>query len=142
MWQGSENRKIQLWSDAHRKEFAVKLSNHPDFKAASNPAAKYTELVDEAEYLVDLEYDWQFLLDHWARINGGSTRLIDIYEKNPDRMPFDLTRVLAPIKKSNRRPRMEKPKPPLQCRFCKLSYNTERERREHELAWHSEGKRA
>lgn len=132
-------RKLQLWSDARGKEFAVRLSNETDFKAASNPAAKYTKLVDEAEYLSDLEYDWQFLLSHWVGVKDGTIKLLDNDGKKPDPVPFDLTDAFASIQKPNgRRTRREKPKPALKCRFCSLSYNTEKERREHELAWHSE----
>jgi hypothetical protein len=138
MWSGSYSRKIQLWSDSHEKEFAVKLSDQADFKAVSNPTAKYTKLVDEAEYFSDLEYDWQFLLSHWAGVRDGSIKLLDNEGKKPGAVPFELTDALAPIKKQEKRARREKPRPPLNCRFCKLSYNTEKERREHELAWHSD----
>lgn len=139
MWPGSDTRKLQLWSDACGKEFAVRLSNEHDFKAASNPDAKYTKLVDEAEYFSDMKYDWKFLLHHWAAVINGSIRLVD-YDgrKNPDPLPFDLADAFESKNLNGRRARREKPKPPLKCRFCKLSYNTEKERREHELTWHSE----
>jgi hypothetical protein len=140
MMSGSDSRKLQLWSDSRGKEFAVRLSNEHDFKAVSNPGAKYTKLVDEAEYLSDTKYDWKFLLGHWAGVINGSIRLADNDgRKAPEPSPFDLTEALAPMKKPNgRRARREKPKPLLKCHYCMLSYNTEKERRDHELTWHSE----
>lgn len=140
MWPASDSRKLQLWSDSRGKEFAVRLSNEHDFKAVSNPDAKYTELVDETDYLSDTKYDWKFLLEHWAAVINGSIRIVDNDgRKDPDPIPFDLTEALAPMKKlDGRKARREKPKPLLKCHYCMLSYNTEKERRNHELTWHSE----
>lgn len=139
MWTGSGSRKLQLWSDGRGKEFAVKVSNEAGFKAASNPDAKYTKLVDEAEYFDDMKYDWQFLLNHWTSVMNGSIKLSDNNRREPPPLPFDLTEVPAPTQKpKQRRARREKPKPLLKCDYCKLSYNTEKERRDHELAWHSD----
>src|SRR5690606_13099304 len=139
MWRGSGSRKLQLWSDGRGKEFAVKVSNEPGFKAATSPAAEYTKLVDEAEYFDDVKYDWQFLLNHWTGVMNGSIKLSDNDGREPPPLSFDLTEVLAPIPKTKEpRARREKPKPLLKCRYCKLSYNTEKERRGHELFWHSD----
>ena len=134
-----ESRKIQLWSDRREEEFAVKLSNEAGFRAASNSAVEYTKLVDEAEYFRDLEYDWQFLLNHWTGVKNGSTRLPNNGAKEPQSPSLDLVETLASIRKpSRKRVTRQKPRPPLKCHFCMLSYNTERERREHELEWHSD----
>lgn len=142
MWTGSGSSKLQLWSDGRGKEFAVKLSNEAGFKAASSPVAEYTKLVDEAEYFGDMKYDWQFLLNHWTGVMNGSIKLPDNDGEEPPPLPFDLTEALTPIQKpKERRARREKPKPLLKCHYCKLSYNTEKERRDHELFWHSDKKK-
>jgi hypothetical protein len=139
MWQGSDSRKLQLWSDASGKEFAVRLSNEDDFKAVSNPDAKYAKLVDEAEYFSDMKYDWKFLLNHWAGVTTGSIKLVENNgKKNPEPLSFDLADMLESKEPKRRRARVEKPKPLWKCHYCLLSYNTEKERREHELTWHSE----
>lgn len=59
-------RRLQLWSDLGKENFAIKLSDELDFRAASNPDARYTVLVDEGDFLDDLEYDWEYLLTHWS----------------------------------------------------------------------------
>lgn len=136
---GPGSRKLQLWSDGRGREFAVKVSNEAGFKAASSPAAEYTKLVDEAQYFDDMKYDWQFLLNHWIGVMNGRIKLSDNDEREPPPTPFDLTEVPAPIQKTKeRRARREKPKPLLKCHYCMLSYNSEKERRGHELFWHSE----
>lgn len=139
MFPGTESRWVQLWSDAKGKEFAVKISDEPDFRAATNPAAKYTNLVDETEYFSDVEYDWQFLLTHWVSIQDRNNRLGHDEEKRADTRPFPFDLANESVSNesiSGGRNRGEKPHTKLKCRFCKLSYNTERERREHEHAWH------
>lgn len=133
-------RKIQFWSDARGKEFAVRLSNEPDFRAVSNPVAEYTKLVEEAEYLSDMDYDWKFLLEYWTGVKNGSIALFDLNGKErPNSPALDLTyKQPAPVKATAKRVKRWKPKPILKCHYCMLSYNSEKERQEHELAWHSE----
>lgn len=132
-------RKIQFWSDARGKEFAVRLSNEPDFRAVSNPDANYTKLVEEAEYFSDMDYDWKYLLDHWTGVKNGSIKLLDYDgQDKPNPASFDLADVFPSIEKPNgRRAKRERSKPLLKCRYCMLSYNSEKERHEHELSWHS-----
>jgi hypothetical protein len=132
--------KIQLWSDARGKEFAVRLSNDHDFKAVSNPAVDYTKLVEEADYFSDMDYDWSFLLEYWMGVKNGSIKLFDLNGKKEPRAPaLDWTDMQSsPAKTDKKRVKREKPKPLLKCRYCMLSYNSEKERQEHELIWHSE----
>ncbi len=137
--EGPDARKVQLWSDDRGKEFAVRLANEPDFRVASNPSVKYTKLVDESEYLSDIKYDWQFLLEHWVGVKNGSIKLVEYNGKNPDLPPFDIEGVFGSIQiPKRRRARRERPRPPLKCHYCMLCYNTEKERREHELVWHQD----
>ncbi|MEM3095064.1 MAG: hypothetical protein QXX64_05445 [Nitrososphaera sp.] len=137
-------RKIQLWSNAQGKEFAVRLSSDHDFRAVSNPAAKYTKLVEEADYFSDMDYDWRYLLEHWRGVKNGNVKLLpddDGDGKNPHPAAFDLPDVddVSAVKKPNGRgAKREKPKPLLKCRYCMLSYNSEKERHEHEVTWHAE----
>ena len=133
-------RKLQLWSDARGKEFAVRLSNETDFKAVSDPSAKYTKLVEEAEYFSDMDYDWKFLLDHWIGVKNGSIKPLD-YDgdgKKPNPASFDLADDASINRGKPERTKRGKPKPLLKCRYCVLSYNSEKERSEHELTWHAE----
>ena len=140
-------RKIQLWSDARGKEFAVRLSNDHDFRAVSNPSVKYIKLVEEADYFSDMDYDWRYLLEHWIGVKNGSVKLLDDDAAGGGRKPlhpaaFDLPDVdndtFAVKKPNGRGAKREKPKPLLKCRYCMLSYNSEKERHEHEVTWHAE----
>lgn len=144
MFPGPDTRRrvIQFWSDASGKEFAVRLSNDHDFRAVSNPAAKYTRLVEEAEYFSDMKYDWKFLLEFWAMQNGKIGLFdLDGKKKESSSAALDLTGDIMqtyPVKADGRRRvRREKPNRLLKCRYCMLSYNSEKERQEHELVWHS-----
>lgn len=139
-------KKIQFWSDARGKEFAVRLSNEPDFRAVSNLAVTYVKLVDEAEYFDDMAYDWKYLLDHWTGVKNGSIRLLDL-EDGREQQPAAIN--LADLQsdtsiiggKKIKRTRRTKPKPPLKCHYCMLYYNSEKERSEHEALWHMEKKK-
>lgn len=138
---GHDLRRIQFWSDAQGKEFAVRLSNEPDFRAVSNPSVKYTRLVEEADYFSDMNYDWNFLLEHWMGMKKGSIKLLDDDNDGdkPNSVSFDLADVFTPIKKRNGRPaKRSKPKPVLKCRYCMLYYDSEKKRREHESRWYAE----
>lgn len=140
MFPGHGVHKIQFWSDAGGKEFAVRLSNEPDFRAISNPSVKYIKLVEEADYFSDMNYDWNFLLEYWIGVKNGNIKPLDYDDGNrPNSASFDLADAFTPIEKPNGRLiKREKPKPVLKCHYCMLSYNSEKERREHESFWHAE----
>lgn len=143
MFFGSGFRRLQLWSDAHGKDFAIRLSNESDFKVVSNPAAKYTKLVEEAEYFNDMDYDWKFLLEHWVGVKNGSIRLLDIEDRREPPVTvnwMDLPDDASINNGKRKRVKRTKPKPLLKCHFCMLSYNSEKERSEHEALWHVEKK--
>lgn len=133
-------RKIQFWSDTQGKEFAVRLSNDDDFRAVSNPAARYTKLVEESDYFSDMNYDWKFLLKYWIGMKNGSIEYFDLNgNKEPNSRSLHLTSMrTVPVRAGGKRVKGEKTKPLLKCHYCMLSYNSEKERQEHELAWHPE----
>jgi hypothetical protein len=132
--------KIQFWSDARGREFAVRLSNEPGFRAASNPDAKYTELIEEEDYFSDLDYDWRFLLAYWMGVKNGNIKLFDRNGKKELPAPaLDWTNMQSSIDSTDKKMvKRSKPKPLLKCHYCMLSYNSEKERHEHELTWHEE----
>jgi hypothetical protein len=128
------------------EEFSVRLSNDRDFRAVSNPAAKYTELVEEAEYFSDMKYDWKFLLGYWTSVRNGRIEPFDLNGKEEsdslDSAASDLTSSMqaAPAKAGSGKVRRKKSRPILKCHYCMLSYNSEKERSEHESLWHAEKK--
>ena len=58
--------KIQLWSNESKTNYAIKLSNQGEFLVAtSSPTEKYTDLIEESDYLEDIQYNWEYTLSHW-----------------------------------------------------------------------------
>jgi hypothetical protein len=59
--------KIQLWSNNSKSDYAIKLKGGSDFLAATKDTPeKYTGLVEESDYLEDVQYDWNYTLIHWS----------------------------------------------------------------------------
>lgn len=53
-------KKIQLWSDSSNSKYAIRLEGEPDFLAGTTEnvtTAQCTDLVEEVDYLEDLNYD-------------------------------------------------------------------------------------
>jgi hypothetical protein len=85
-----KNRKtLQLWTNADRTEYAIYVEKSKSDKTSgsgnnnnnklivqtnNDGNIKYSRLLDESDYLEDLEYDWKYTLEHWigfiVRING------------------------------------------------------------------------
>jgi hypothetical protein len=60
-----EYKKIQLWSNQSKNEYAIRLEGNVELLAATKTNIHYTELVDESEYLEDLKYNWRYTLKAW-----------------------------------------------------------------------------
>jgi hypothetical protein len=70
---------MQLWSDQSGKEYAIRLQEDsyitpPSMKSATTIKnnIQYTRLIEESDYLEDIEYNWNYTLMHW--INGVVNR--------------------------------------------------------------------
>lgn len=59
--------KIQLWSNDSKTHYAIKLNNHEEFLVATRSpnTEKYTNLVEESNYFEDIQYNWNYTLNHW-----------------------------------------------------------------------------
>jgi hypothetical protein len=66
--QQSISKKLQLWSDSSKNEYAIRVKGEPNILAATNESQliEYTVLVEEADYLEDMRYDWGYTLKHWT----------------------------------------------------------------------------
>jgi hypothetical protein len=64
-----QTKKMQLWSNHSKSEYAIRLEGRSEFPATTSQNAKlrYTELIDESYYLEDFEYDWDYTLRHWIK---------------------------------------------------------------------------
>lgn len=61
-------KKLQLWSNSSGSEYAIRLKGEPNCLAATkeSPSIQYTDLVEEADYLEDMRYNWGYTLKHWT----------------------------------------------------------------------------
>ena len=61
----SHHKKIQLWSNESKNEYAIRLEGESELLAATKTNIRYIVLVDESEYLEDLKYNWSYTLKTW-----------------------------------------------------------------------------
>jgi hypothetical protein len=113
--------KVQLWSNNSKSDYAIKLKARTDILAATKNTEEYTDLIEESDYLEDLKYDWDYTLRHW----------IDIHTSN------SVSDVTKPFPNDTTVRKMPRQKPTLKCNYCKLMFNTEISRTQHEQSWHS-----
>jgi hypothetical protein len=58
------HKMIQLWTNQDQNPYAIRLEGKSDLLAATNQNALYSDLVEESDYLEELEYDWEYALKH------------------------------------------------------------------------------
>jgi hypothetical protein len=116
--------KIQLWSNASKSDYAIKLKARQDILAATKNTEEYTELIEESDYLEDHQYDWNYTLKHWIDIHT-SNLIGDVASPFPN----DTTKVTVR--------KMPRQKPTLKCNYCKLMFNAEIRKTQHEQSLHS-----
>ena len=120
-------KKLQLWSNSSGSEYAIRLEGESNFVAARLwPLAQYTDLVEEADYLEDMNYDWDYTLKHWT-----SNRYH--YDKDSSQGIF-LEEASSNSSDNNKTSNTSKN---IKCHFCELTFNMQSQRRKHEQAWHS-----
>jgi hypothetical protein len=59
------HKKIQLWTNQDQTQYAITLEGNSELLATTDQNTKYTELVKQSDYLEELEYDWDYTLNHW-----------------------------------------------------------------------------
>ncbi|PWU79364.1 MAG: hypothetical protein DLM72_17800 [Candidatus Nitrosopolaris wilkensis] len=63
---GKESRRtMQLWTNVGQNQYAIRVVGKSDLLATTNQNAQYSDLLEESEYLEELEYDWNYTLSHW-----------------------------------------------------------------------------
>jgi predicted transcriptional regulator len=137
------HRKVQLWTNSHRNEFAIKLT--PDleilatsdaddrniFLAATNPNEDYIRVVAETDYFEPLKHGWEYTL----------RRLIEQYKQEIS--SISLRKIASTNNKGNNKPGEENNNtipirliPYIKCRYCHSEFKTEEQKNEHELERH------
>ena len=125
-------KRIQLWSDSEGKEFAVCISSEQNvFRASTDSRAKYVRLVEESEYIEGEKYDWKYLLGRWVDSGSGSCIGTVLPRDAGTPQTGDAQGQKAERKKYHADALT------LKCHFCGLTYTREKERKNHERAWHA-----
>ena len=164
-------KKLELWTNSDKSEFAIYLKNNSDkinknasrdtnynllVATSHNRNIEYTELLDESDYLEDLQYNWKYtlapILSHIedtitkdqvqeSQNNIGSNNTdyqegleVDREEKEEESAnnKINIHRSLRKYKITGKGKKSNLKK----CHFCKLEYLTNKQRTEHEHAWH------
>ena len=137
--QNITHRKIQLWTNRHQNEFAIRLttdsealatSNENDdrniFLASTDANEDYIRVVAETDYFEPLKHGWEYTL----------RTLIERYKHEISIM--SLQNVASPNNKKEDKIQSHDTIPIkliayIKCRYCDSEFNTEEEKNEHEL---------
>ena len=140
--QNITHRKIQLWTNRHQNEFAIRLttdsetlatSNENDdrniFLASTDANEDYIRVVAETDYFEPLKHGWEYTL----------RTLIERYKHEISIM--SLQNVASPNNKKLDKIQSHDTIPIkliayIKCRYCDSEFNTEEEKNEHELEQH------
>jgi hypothetical protein len=169
--------KLQLWTNADKTEYAIYIisnsnkSNkygHRDtndkllIETDHNGNVEYTQLLDESDYLDDLEYDWKYTLEKWIDNERNKDLVSDLplvlsfeepiaqkqmlniennkdYQETYEKQNYtnNKTAMHKNLRKYKiRRNKKKKRKNLIKCHFCKLQYSTNGDRLQHEQSWH------
>jgi len=163
-------KKLQLRSDPSRSEYAICLEGFINTLATTSEnmskRSQYTHLIEESDFLEDLQYDWKYTLKHWisnrdhfvpitnenvlhielssllcAHIDEELINNKDYYNSWNFKTDFDYRQSRkensAGLQTDNiNRYTRHRRTLPFKCHSCKLSFNGNSQRKKHELAWH------
>lgn len=146
--QNITHRKIQLWTNKHQNEFAIRLTTDSEtlatsddndddrsiFLAATDVNEDYTRVVAETDYFEPLKHGWEYtlrtLIEHYKHeisimslrnVASTNNKKVDkIHIQGQENNNTIPIRLIAYIK----------------CRYCDSEFNTEEEKNEHELEQH------
>lgn len=141
------HRKIQLWTNRYQNEFAIRLTadsatlmsdDSKIFLAATNPREDYITVVAETDYFEDLKHGWEYTLNHLIKQykkeiqtrsvgkNSSTSKANNINEEENNNNVVDNNNNTISIRLI----------PYIKCQYCNSEFNSEKEKKEHELEWH------
>jgi hypothetical protein len=149
--------KIQLWSNRSRTEYAMKLKGKSNLLAATRQDMReeYTHLVEESNYLEDVQYDWNYTLrncidNHTCNVNTRYTDVASLFpyddmtETSNSATTTNINDYDSPIlneTQNNNNVMKYKTyshqKGTFKCNYCKLMFITRIKRKLHEKEWHT-----
>jgi hypothetical protein len=143
--QNITHRKIQLWTNKHQNEFAIKLTPDSDilttfnddsniFLAATNSNEDYVRVVAETDYFEPLKHGWEYTLRHLIeqykqeistvslrKIASTNNKKVDKIHSQENNNNNTIPIKLIAYNK---------------CRYCDSEFNTKEQKNEHELEQH------
>jgi hypothetical protein len=149
--QNITHRKIQLWTNRHQNEFAIRLTtdseilatsddNNDDrniFLATTDTNEDYIRVVAETDYFEPLKHGWEYTLRTLTEqykheisimslgniVSTNNKRVDKIHSQSQENDDNNNTIPIRLI-------------PYIKCRYCDSEFNTEEEKNEHELEQH------
>ena len=147
--QNITHRKIQLWTNKHQNEFAIRLTTDSEtlavtsddddakkniFLASTDANEDYIRVVAETDYFEPLRHGWEYTLRHLieqykheislmslGNVASTNNKKIDkIHRRQENNNNIIPIRLIAYIK----------------CRYCDSEFDSEEEKNEHELEQH------
>ena len=155
---------IELWSNEYESSFALKLSTDQEdsFRATvtkkhddGNSNSKFTKIVDMMYYDGSYHYDWSFMLERWIEAWKSGFRhsssivpeFLKRHQKADNSSDKEIlsfgqkwdsnTKTKRPSRKNDNNHKRSRQRPSLKCRYCGLTFVSERGREDHEREWHA-----
>ena len=134
------HRKIQLWTNRYQNEFAIRLTADSEiltsddskvFLAATNPKENYITVIAETDYFEDLKYGWEYTLSRLIKQYKQKIRTTSLRKSTSNK-----ANNINGEENNNNNTISIRLIPYIKCQYCNSEFNTEKEKKEHELEWH------
>jgi predicted transcriptional regulator len=143
------HRKIQLWTNRHQNQFAIKLTPDSEtlatsvkddsniFLAATNPNEDYVRVVAETDYFEPLKHGWEYTLRHLIEQYKHEISIMSLRNvASTNNEKVDKIHSQGHENNNNNNTIPIKLIAYNKCRYCDSEFNTEEEKNEHELEQH------
>ena len=137
------HRKIQLWTNRYQNEFAIRLtadsaiSTSEDskmFLAATNPKEDYITVIAETDYFEDLKHGWEYTLARLIEQYNQEIHTRSLLKESLNNKANNTNNINQ--EENNNQTISIRLIPYIKCQYCNSEFNTDKERKEHELEWH------
>jgi predicted transcriptional regulator len=139
------HRKIQLWTNRYQNEFAIRLTADSEiltsddsktFLAATNPKEHYIIVVAETDYFEDLKLGWEYTLSHLIEQYKQKIHTISLRKNTSNNSANKIIEKENNNNNNNNNRSSIRLIQYIKCQYCNSEFNTEEEKKEHELEWH------
>jgi predicted transcriptional regulator len=147
--QNITHRKIQLWTNRHQNQFALRLTQDSEtlstsednddgsniFLAATDPNEEYVRVIAETDYFEPLKHGWDYTLGHLVEQYKRKTTTISL-RKITSTNNNDKANNIHREEDNNSNTIPIRLILYIKCRYCDSEFDTEEEKNEHELELH------